>query len=287
MSDCDKRPAAGMPDPAEDVWAPCDEQRQRVVSDGNIVRELQTVPGVMKVALLECEELSSVASLLHHDLVVKTYLKPTDCAVCGKILLGVYHQGLWCRTCHIPLHKKCARSANESLVCDAASSSSTSPKTPPCAHREPLLDLTGLALENGDAHDEGLETLHGGDIGMSREGAASTPPALPFGRKLCGSLVSAAASVQRNAAQLDASLHERTTQADLALQERVEKLDKAVRRGVGRLDRALHQRVDQIVQVVRGHAQPLEGTADQEIEIWVAAKPEVGVRLPHHVERAT
>ncbi|GBG25974.1 Protein kinase C [Hondaea fermentalgiana] len=48
------------------------------------------------------------ASLLAHDLDVKTFTKPTKCAACGKLLLGVRKQGLACAKCGLATHRKCA-----------------------------------------------------------------------------------------------------------------------------------------------------------------------------------
>eukprot|EP00122_Pirum_gemmata_P002138 Pgem_evm1s1936 len=42
-----------------------------------------------------------------HVLKETTFKTPTFCSVCGKFLVGVFKQGLSCKSCKIAVHKKC------------------------------------------------------------------------------------------------------------------------------------------------------------------------------------
>jgi len=43
-----------------------------------------------------------------HTFVVHTYTKPTKCHFCGKMLVGVFKQGVQCKDCKYNAHKKCS-----------------------------------------------------------------------------------------------------------------------------------------------------------------------------------
>ena len=42
-----------------------------------------------------------------HQFKVHTYMRPTFCAVCNKLLKGLMRQGQQCELCGVDVHKKC------------------------------------------------------------------------------------------------------------------------------------------------------------------------------------
>jgi len=52
-----------------------------------------------------------------HDFILTTFLKPTKCAVCDKLLLGILKQGYRCSGCDLPVHSRCRAQAFESCSC--------------------------------------------------------------------------------------------------------------------------------------------------------------------------
>ncbi|KAE8738811.1 hypothetical protein FOCC_FOCC015710 [Frankliniella occidentalis] len=42
-----------------------------------------------------------------HTLLVHSYIRPTLCQICKKLLKGLFKQGLQCKDCHYNVHKKC------------------------------------------------------------------------------------------------------------------------------------------------------------------------------------
>ena len=52
-----------------------------------------------------------------HSFRIRSYLTPTKCAACDKMLLGMYHQGHSCDVCGIHVHHKCQRIADASNPC--------------------------------------------------------------------------------------------------------------------------------------------------------------------------
>eukprot|EP01134_Creolimax_fragrantissima_P002478 CFRG2478T1 len=42
-----------------------------------------------------------------HDFQSRTYLQPTSCTYCSKLLVGLYRQGYRCTRCHWSVHKSC------------------------------------------------------------------------------------------------------------------------------------------------------------------------------------
>jgi len=42
-----------------------------------------------------------------HTFVIHSYMRPTLCHICKKLLKGLFKQGLQCKDCHYNVHKKC------------------------------------------------------------------------------------------------------------------------------------------------------------------------------------
>ncbi|TKR93004.1 hypothetical protein L596_007541 [Steinernema carpocapsae] len=53
-------------------------------------------------------EVELLRKALPHSLQIHNYLKPTKCAFCNQLLVGIRHQGLQCRDCKVNVHEKCA-----------------------------------------------------------------------------------------------------------------------------------------------------------------------------------
>ncbi|KAI6234691.1 Variant SH3 domain-containing protein [Aphelenchoides fujianensis] len=49
----------------------------------------------------------AVARRYRHDVSYRTYTSPTHCAVCDRLLLGLFYQGYHCRLCKKDVHYKC------------------------------------------------------------------------------------------------------------------------------------------------------------------------------------
>lgn len=45
--------------------------------------------------------------LIPHTFLVHSYIRPTLCQICKKLLKGLFKQGLQCKDCHYNVHKKC------------------------------------------------------------------------------------------------------------------------------------------------------------------------------------
>mmetsp|Transcript_11902 Transcript_11902/g.21914 ORF Transcript_11902/g.21914 Transcript_11902/m.21914 type:complete len:710 (+) Transcript_11902:723-2852(+) len=55
--------------------------------------------------------------MIEHKFKVKTYLTPTKCGLCKKMLVGIVDQGLQCSVCEFNCHKKCKDKVNRLVEC--------------------------------------------------------------------------------------------------------------------------------------------------------------------------
>ena len=81
-----------------------------------------------------------------HDLHLTTFDKPTNCAVCGRLLKGLFFQGYHCLKCSRSCHQSCA----SNLPFCSSSQLLEPPLIPP---RPSSMQLPSVMMHNGDSLD--------------------------------------------------------------------------------------------------------------------------------------
>jgi len=86
-----------------------------------------------------------------HDLHLTTFDKPTNCAVCGRLLKGLFFQGYHCLKCSRSCHQSCA----SNLPFCSSSQLLEPPLIPP---RPSSMQLPSIMHNGGDSLDEGRDS---------------------------------------------------------------------------------------------------------------------------------
>ena len=90
-----------------------------------------------------------------HTFVLHTYTKPTKCHYCGKLLVGVFKQGLQCKDCRYNVHKKCAEFVPRDCSGELPSGTETEEKRDASDDEQPALNFGDdqiVTPENFGAH---------------------------------------------------------------------------------------------------------------------------------------
>ncbi len=236
---------------------------------GGMVRQAPRAPEL----LLEGEgEQDRGQSLLQHELASHTFLRPTDCALCGKLLLGVFKQGVRCRCCGLAVHDRCATRANELIVCSHAVPATLSLKqqgVAPGLRRRPLLDVQSssapprrpLLVVDGAGAEAETETEASGASHVppstSSSSSSSSPP----------SQVQAwAIKVQRDAVAAVAQLRPKVTDFVERVEEASCRLDRAIGHAVSEINAATQLHLEEVARELES-----EWETKRE-ELWPASK---------------
>jgi hypothetical protein len=230
---------------------------------------LRQVPSAPELLLEGEDEQGRGQSLLQHELASHTFLRPTDCALCGKLLLGVFKQGLRCRCCGLAVHDGCAARANELLVCSCAAPARLTFKQQGAAggpRRRPLLDVQSssapprrLELAVGDAKAKAKSEAETG--GASRSPSSASSPSSPPRQ-----VQEWAVKVQRDAKAAVAQLRPKVSSVVARIEEASCRLDRAIDQAVGEINTATQLQLE-------GLARELESEWEtKREELWPSSK---------------
>jgi hypothetical protein len=187
-------------------------------------------------------------SLLQHELASHTFLRPTDCALCGKLLLGVFKQGVRCRCCGLAVHDRCATRANELIVCSHAEPATRLFKqqgAAPGLRRRPLLDVQSsspppqrplLVVDGAEAEAGGASHVPPSTSSFSSSGS---PP---------NQVQAWAGKVQRNAVAAVAQLRPKVTDLVERVEEASCRLDRAIDHAFSEINAATQLHLEEVVR---------------------------------------
>lgn len=225
------------------------------------------MPSAPELLLEGEDEQGRGQSLLQHELASHTFLRPTDCALCGKLLLGVFKQGMRCRCCGLAVHDGCAVRANELLVCSYAAPARLTLKRQGAVggpQRRPLLDVQSSSapprrLEPlvGDAKAKAQAATGGASRSPSSASSPSSPPR---------QVQEWAVKVQRDAKAAVAQLRPKVSSFVARIEEASCRLDRAIDQAVGEINMATQLQLE-------GLARELECEWEtKREELWPSSK---------------
>mmetsp|Transcript_11253 Transcript_11253/g.14677 ORF Transcript_11253/g.14677 Transcript_11253/m.14677 type:complete len:384 (+) Transcript_11253:185-1336(+) len=99
-----------------DVHAGCLVQAKQKLACLNSAQANSAIP--QHPTAVDMTKLTLDGGNLHHNFKAHTFTSPTFCAVCNKLLAGVYKQGFRCEVCKLSVHKGCQDAAMSSIECD-------------------------------------------------------------------------------------------------------------------------------------------------------------------------
>jgi hypothetical protein len=232
---------------------------------------LWQAPSAPELLLEGEDEQGRGQSLLRHELASHTFLRPTDCALCGKLLLGVFKQGMRCRCCGLAVHDGCAARANELLVCSYAAPARLTFKQLGAAggpRRRPLLDV-----QSSSAQPRRLELVVGDSKAEAETGGASRAPSSARSPSSPPRQVQEwAVKVQRDAKAAVAQLRPKVSSLVARIEEASCRLDRAIDQAVGEINTATQLQLEELARELES-----EWETKRE-ELWPSSK--ATCRLP-------